>query len=92
MDPYERALRREHLRDRLAALELGGSPSHAIRVTSPAVIEGRAARHACPHCGGENRVLAHTRPEPGLREVEVACRQCGVPRTLWFRLVDDESN
>jgi hypothetical protein len=59
-------------------------------VTSTAVIEGRATAMPCPHCGGESRVLEHTRPVAGLRQVDVACRHCSAPRTLWFRLVLSE--
>ena len=79
-------------RERLALLSPGGSPDRAIRVTSAAVIEVRAAAMPCPQCSGQYRVLEHTRPVPGLRQVDVACRYCGVPRTLWFRLVDNEPN
>jgi len=86
------AERLEHARERLAALLPGGSPDRAIDVTSAAVIEGRAATMPCPHCRGLYRVLEHTRPVPGLRRVDVACRHCGVPRTLWFRLIDREPN
>ena len=86
------AQRRELARERLAALQRGGSADHAIPVTSAAVIEVRAAAMACPQCGGTYRLLDHTRPVPGLRRVDAACRRCGVPRTLWFRLVDPVVN
>ncbi|HSR99625.1 MAG TPA: hypothetical protein VLM79_21380 [Kofleriaceae bacterium] len=86
------ALEREQARERLAALSPGGSPHHAIAVASAAVIEGRAAAMACPHCGGTYRIHEHTRPTPGLRRVDVACRQCSTPRVLWFRIEDREPN
>jgi hypothetical protein len=92
---FERALRREHARDLLATLEPGGSPSRPIEVTSAAVIEPRATTLPCPQCGGFYRVHEHTRPpeyKRGLRRVDVACRHCSTPRTLWFRIVPYETN
>jgi hypothetical protein len=82
----------ERAREQLAQLSPGGSPDRTIDVTSAAVIEVRAAAMPCPHCRGLYRVLEHTRPIPGVRRVDVECRYCGVPRTLWFRIVDPELN
>ena len=79
-------------REQLARLSPGGSPERAIRVASASVIESRAAAMPCPQCSGLYRILEHTRPVPGLRRVDVACRYCGVPRTLWFRIADHEPN
>lgn len=92
---FDRALaaqRRELARERLAALSPGGSPSRAIAVTSAAVVETRTAALACPQCGGEYRILEHTRPMRGLRRVDVSCRHCSTPRALWFKLVEAETN
>jgi hypothetical protein len=87
------ALRREDERERLAALLPGGSAQRPRLVASSSVIEGHAsAAMACPQCGGQYRVLEHTRPRPDLRRVDVACRQCARPRALWFRIVSDEPN
>ena len=63
-----------------------------IVVTTTAVIEPRAMATPCPHCGGEYRILEHTRPRHGVRRVDVQCRHCSSPRTLWFRLVELEFN
>ncbi len=82
----------EVLREKLAAVSPGGAASRPIEVASAAVIEVRAAALACPHCRGEYRIHEHTRPVPGLRKVDVACRQCSTPRSLWFRIVPDEPN
>jgi hypothetical protein len=89
-DPMQRAVQREQARERLAALSPGGSPQRAIAVASAAVIESRAAAMPCPQCGGLYRIHEHTRPLPGVRRVDVACRQCSTPRALWFRIVDHE--
>lgn len=90
---FERALRREHARELLAALEPGGSPSRPIEVASASVIEPRATTIPCPRCGGQFRVHEHTRPVPHLRKLEVGCRHCSTPRTLWFRIAPvDEPN
>jgi hypothetical protein len=78
--------------EQLAALVPGGSPRHPIRVASASVIEVRTAALACPLCGGEYRLHEHTRPVPELRRVDVACRHCSVPRSLWFRIVSSEPN
>jgi hypothetical protein len=87
------AERLERERERLAALLPGGSVDRPIEVTSSAVIEGRAEDSTpCPHCGGQNRVIEHTRPVPSRRRVDVECRYCGTPRTLWFRIVPDVVN
>lgn len=89
---FHEALTREHKRELLASLLPGGSSARAIEVTSAAVIEPRAQTLPCPQCGGQYRVLEHTRPSPGLRKVDVACRHCGTPRSLWFRIVVDDPN
>ena len=74
--------------ERLASLLPGGSPSRPFPVASSAVIEGHAAASMpCPHCGGQYRILEHTRPIPGLRRVDVECRHCSTPRALWFAIV-----
>jgi len=89
---FETALRVERDREHLASLLPGGSPERAISVASASVIEARAAALPCPHCGGHYRILEHTRPWPGIRRVDVACRHCSSPRLLWFRIVTRELN
>jgi hypothetical protein len=79
-------------RERLAAMSRGGAREHPIEVASAAVVEVRTAAMACPQCGGEYRIAEHRSAGDGLRCVDVVCRQCGVPRTLWFRLVSAEPN
>jgi hypothetical protein len=86
------AQRIERAREQLAALSPGGAPDRAIEVASASVIEVRAQAMPCPHCGGLYRILEHTRPVPGVRQVDVACRYCGVPRTLWFKIAVREPN
>lgn len=86
------AIRREAAKEKLAALARGGSPTRPIRVTSASVIEARTAALACPQCGGEYRIHEHTRPIPSLRRVDVACRRCSTPRTLWFTIESSEPN
>ncbi len=92
MSAFERALRREHARELLATLGPGGSPGRPIEVASASVIEPRATTIPCPLCNGFYRVHEHTRPVPGLRQVDVACRHCSAVRTLWFRIAPDELN
>jgi hypothetical protein len=85
-----RALIRD--RERLAELSAGGSPEHPIELTSAAVVEIRASAMTCPQCDGAYRVRDHRAPSSGLRAVDVSCRLCGTPRTLWFRLGSTEPN
>lgn len=72
-------------RQKLARLEPGGESLRPIEVASASVIEVRALSHRCPACDGELRVHEH-RAVRDLREVELRCKQCGRPRTLWFRV------
>jgi predicted Zn finger-like uncharacterized protein len=75
-------------RERLAALEPGGAADHPIAVPSAAVIELRAGRVPCPQCAGSYDIKDHASAGGGLRRVDVRCRTCGVPRALWFRIVE----
>lgn len=79
-------------KERLFTLSTGGAREHPYEVTSTAVIEVRVEALPCPQCGGRFRIREHSAPASGLRQVDVTCRQCGAPRTLWFRLVSDEPN
>jgi hypothetical protein len=66
-----------------------GSREQPIRVDSASVVEVRAAALTCPECNfGTYRIAEHVRPAPRLRRVDVTCRYCGTPRSLWFRLVE----
>lgn len=80
-------------RERLAALSRGGSRERPIEVASAAVVEVRVGAMTCPRCEiGSYRIAEHVAPAAGLRRVDVACRHCSVPRSLWFRLVQREGN
>ncbi len=79
-------------REKLALLSPGGARERPIVVTSSAVIEPRVEGMPCAQCGGQYRVREHEAPASGLRRVEVTCRQCSAPRTLWFRLAPDDPN
>ncbi|HEY1812097.1 MAG TPA: hypothetical protein VGG74_07050 [Kofleriaceae bacterium] len=79
-------------REKLAALSAGGSAEHPIHVDSAAVIEVRTGALPCPQCEGEYRLVEHRSAGTGLRAVDVVCRTCGAPRTLWFRIDSHEPN
>ena len=79
-------------REKLAALLPGGAREHPIAVPSTSVIEVRVEAMACPQCDGRYRLREHEAPGPGLRRVDVTCRACSAPRSLWFRLAPDEPN
>jgi len=79
-------------RERLAALSPGGSRERPMPVGSASVVEVRANALTCPHCGGTYRLHEHVAAATGLRRVDVSCRYCGTPRSLWFRLVSYDPN
>jgi len=56
------------------------------------VVEVRVRHLTCPQCDGEYRILEHRAPASGLRSVDVTCQICGVPRTLWFRIISTDAN
>lgn len=77
----------------LASLLPGGSRDRPIKVASAAVVEVRTSALNCPHCGiGTYRIAEHVAPAAGLRRVDVTCRHCSTPRSLWFRLVPEMLN
>ena len=89
----ERAARRlVRDRERLFELSTGGSKERPIEVESAAVIEIRVESLPCPQCEGQFRTREHVSAGSGLRRVDVTCRQCSAPRSLWFRLVSNEPN
>jgi hypothetical protein len=70
-----------------------GSRDTPFEVTSAAVVETRTSLLNCTHCHvGSYRIgehVAHLPQGPRMRRVDVACRNCGTERSLWFRLVPD---
>jgi hypothetical protein len=79
-------------REKLASLVAGGSAERPIEVVSSSVIETRVRSMPCPQCEAQLDVVDHRSEGQGMRAVDVKCRICGVPRTLWFRIVADEPN
>ena len=80
-------------RERLARLQRGASIDRPIPVVSASVIEIRAANAMpCPLCAGQYRILEHTRPVASVRQVDVECRFCGTPRSLYFTIVEPATN
>jgi hypothetical protein len=92
----ERELRKDVARAERATRALpGGAPDHPVDVSSAAVIEPRARAATCVRCGGElelRRDRASSTPRGILREIELACRLCHAPRTLWFRVCPSRVN
>jgi hypothetical protein len=79
-------------RERLAALEPGGSAERPLAIDTPAVIDPRVGSMRCPQCGGEYQIKEHAAPQAGLRRVDVTCRLCHVSRSIWFRLSSSAAN
>ena len=92
----ERGLRKQVARVERAARDLpGGVADRPIDVGSAAVVELKARAAACVRCGGElelRRDRATSTPRGVLREIELGCRLCHGPRTLWFRVVPSPVN
>jgi hypothetical protein len=64
-----------------------------IRVRSASVVEVRTAALTCPSCAlGTFRIEDHVSVAAGVRRVDVICRHCSRPRSLWFRLEPDDPN
>lgn len=73
----------------------GGSADRPIRVSSPAVVEARAAQEPCVLCGKVVLIDEHeARTIRGMRRrvVQVRCRQCGHARTLYFEIEEARPN
>ncbi len=82
-------------RERLFALEPGGSPNRPLEAASAAVIESHALGVPCPRCGGNHELVEHSanvRNGVRLRETKLRCRQCGSQRSLWFKIVGPSLN
>jgi hypothetical protein len=77
----------EDLRRRQEARLPGGSPTHPIEGSSPAVVEPRAASLPCPRCGSPAHVDEHAvegQGEQRLRVTQMRCGTCGHRRPLYF--------
>ena len=79
-------------RELLASLSPGGSRERPIKVGSASVVEVRTQALNCPLCDGTYRIDEHVSLAPGIRRVDVHCRHCATPRSLWFKLVSFEPN
>lgn len=82
-------------RERLFALEAGGSSERPLPILSAAVVEAHAESVPCPRCGGKHDVAEHvavTVQGIRLREARLRCRQCGTSRSLWFRIQEAGPN
>lgn len=79
-------------REKLAALEPGGTPTRPIAVTTASVIEPHARALACLRCGESGvRLEEHDAREIDghrLRVVRLACPLCGARRVIYFRIVE----
>jgi endogenous inhibitor of DNA gyrase (YacG/DUF329 family) len=74
-------------RQRLAALEPGGTPRRPIEVVTAALVEPKARALPCAVCGEAVRVDEHAaRTIDGvpLRLAHVSCPMCGHSRVVYF--------
>jgi hypothetical protein len=92
----ERALRKDvRTNERLARELPGGAPDRPIEIDAPAVAEIKARATPCPQCAGELELRgdrADSTPRGVLRELELVCRRCHAPRSLWFRVKPPSAN
>ena len=86
----ERALRATVRRiERLAGELPGGTPERAIEVASSSVVDLKARALPCLQCAGQLDIKgerAESTARGVLRAIDLVCRQCHAPRTLWFRI------
>jgi hypothetical protein len=74
-------------RERLAALEPGGTPERPIEVTTASLVEPKARATPCPICSDSVRVTDHTASTISgvpLRLAHVFCPMCGHARVVYF--------
>jgi predicted Zn finger-like uncharacterized protein len=89
----ERAVKKlVHVKERLATMVPGGSKDHPIQVSASPQVEIRVHGMTCPQCEGRYAIVDHRSAGQGIRPVDVKCNVCGVARTLWFRIVEDQPN
>ena len=77
-------------RERLAALEPGGSAERPLEVSSASIVESRARDLGCLHCEGLPRVEGQDAvriEDRVLRRVRLGCPRCGSRREVWVRVV-----
>jgi hypothetical protein len=75
--------------ERLAADLPGGAAERPIEVGSSSVVELKARGAPCLQCAGELEIKgdrAESTARGVLRVIELVCRRCHAPRTLWFRI------
>jgi hypothetical protein len=92
----ERELRKDvRATERLARQLPGATPEAPIDVAAPSVAEIKARSTPCPQCGGELELRgdrADSTSRGVLRELQLVCRLCGTPRSLWFRTPPSSPN
>jgi hypothetical protein len=86
----DRLRRKTVARLQQVATELpGGAADRPIDVTSASLVELKARATPCLQCAGELEIrgeAASSTTRGVLRQVELACRRCHAPRTLWLRI------
>jgi hypothetical protein len=81
-------------RERLAAIEPGGSSARPIDVRWASQVEPRALGMPCLTCDGPYRLDEHTAERidgETLRVLALHCGYCGAPRTMYFRVAPGEN-
>jgi hypothetical protein len=79
-------------REKLAALEVGGSRERPMDVTSSSVIPVRTRAQPCHQCGGSLQLDEERAESSELRAVDTSCQRCGAKRTWWFRITSPLAN
>ncbi len=84
----QRALKKDVQRlDVLASQLPGGSAAHPLPVPSASAIEIKARAEKCVRCGGDVDLRGEDTTVTArgvVRRVDVVCRGCHAPRSLWF--------
>jgi uncharacterized protein with PIN domain len=91
----ERRTRERDLRKGIRKVEAlaralpGGSAATPIDVATSSLVELQARTTRCPQCNGELEIRgdrAESTPRGVLRAMDLVCRLCHAPRTVWFRV------
>jgi hypothetical protein len=75
--------------ERMAGELPGATAERAIEVGSSSVVELKARATPCLQCAGQLDLKgdrAESTARGVLRAIELVCRQCHAPRTMWFRI------
>lgn len=82
-------------KEKLAAIEPGGSAKNPREVVSASLVEPRALAERCFACDGELLLVEHQAisiDDRPIRVVKLSCKTCAKARVMYFRVSSALSN